>query len=545
MVSCQGCGKETDTRLCCPKCTALGRTSFFCSQECFAKNWPAHNKLHVIIKQSQMVIERERRTSQGGSATDSGHLVVPGGMPGGRTDSSSQSTRSGIDSPPVEPTAVSANNTTHNGSGLTARTGALSPPRSRLSPSGSKDPMGGGGMSRFLETRAALAVMSGNGYRYGARDEGTMGSGPAGGASSSSSRSDSGSGASPRTDGVRTVLGRHLNQLFGGYVKKPPPPDKSPHNHLDASNGRSAAASGAKEGQGSPSSSLAWRLASRATRAVLSPFRGLPPPATAGKNASAGSSSSGNGRSMPPCGLVVIVLLAVFTFLYLGVLKYPRRPGGRWRWKGKPAATGPVPQPVAPQHMVVQGGPLDRPLQIQLQGLKDTVASLEHKILQHEALLRELVQSQKAAEASRAGTGGTDLSGGPAAAPPVTATNQTLTPLSQAAAAAAEAGVVSPSNLTHPHHRVSKGLSALEAQQQEPAAAGHVAGIHLGKGGGGASEESGGGGGVGGEGGDGSGGHHNVGVVHQEPPAKAKAGDGKASAGIKKAGSDRGLVPNF
>ncbi|KFG31969.1 putative transmembrane protein [Toxoplasma gondii GAB2-2007-GAL-DOM2] len=56
MVTCQGCGEETTSRLCCPKCSEFGRTSFFCSQDCFVSSWPSHSKLHVIIKQSAMTI---------------------------------------------------------------------------------------------------------------------------------------------------------------------------------------------------------------------------------------------------------------------------------------------------------------------------------------------------------------------------------------------------------------------------------------------------------------------------------------------------------
>lgn len=54
-MACQGCGNLSDTRLCCPTCTSFGRTSFFCSQECFTKNWAEHNKLHVILKRQQQL----------------------------------------------------------------------------------------------------------------------------------------------------------------------------------------------------------------------------------------------------------------------------------------------------------------------------------------------------------------------------------------------------------------------------------------------------------------------------------------------------------
>eukprot|EP00397_Hematodinium_sp_SG-2012_P038232 GEMP01041557.1.p1 GENE.GEMP01041557.1~~GEMP01041557.1.p1 ORF type:complete len:375 (+),score=69.03 GEMP01041557.1:250-1374(+) len=50
MCYCQGCGCKTTSSLVCPSCTALGRSSFFCTQECFLKNWNIHNKLHGILK---------------------------------------------------------------------------------------------------------------------------------------------------------------------------------------------------------------------------------------------------------------------------------------------------------------------------------------------------------------------------------------------------------------------------------------------------------------------------------------------------------------
>lgn len=51
----------SDTRLCCPTCIEFGRTSFFCGQECFTKNWHAHNQLHELLR-------RKRASADGGSA---------------------------------------------------------------------------------------------------------------------------------------------------------------------------------------------------------------------------------------------------------------------------------------------------------------------------------------------------------------------------------------------------------------------------------------------------------------------------------------------
>ncbi|KAF4734172.1 hypothetical protein FOZ62_032066, partial [Perkinsus olseni] len=59
-VSCQGCGRWTETKLCCPKCSAsFGRTSFFCNQKCFEDNWAEHSKLHAVLATAAR-IERER-----------------------------------------------------------------------------------------------------------------------------------------------------------------------------------------------------------------------------------------------------------------------------------------------------------------------------------------------------------------------------------------------------------------------------------------------------------------------------------------------------
>eukprot|EP00397_Hematodinium_sp_SG-2012_P041274 GEMP01045416.1.p1 GENE.GEMP01045416.1~~GEMP01045416.1.p1 ORF type:complete len:341 (+),score=63.13 GEMP01045416.1:250-1272(+) len=57
MCYCQGCGCKTTSSLVCPSCTALGRSSFFCTQECFLKNWNIHNKLHGILKHQKKLKE--------------------------------------------------------------------------------------------------------------------------------------------------------------------------------------------------------------------------------------------------------------------------------------------------------------------------------------------------------------------------------------------------------------------------------------------------------------------------------------------------------
>eukprot|EP00918_Siedleckia_nematoides_P012125 GHVU01026600.1.p1 GENE.GHVU01026600.1~~GHVU01026600.1.p1 ORF type:complete len:426 (-),score=56.51 GHVU01026600.1:866-2143(-) len=52
-VYCQGCGDETENAFVCPICIReLGRTSFFCSQKCFASNWRIHNKVHGFMQKA-------------------------------------------------------------------------------------------------------------------------------------------------------------------------------------------------------------------------------------------------------------------------------------------------------------------------------------------------------------------------------------------------------------------------------------------------------------------------------------------------------------
>lgn len=62
MSACQGCGIQTPSSLVCPTCTQLGRSSFFCTQDCFHKNWGVHQKLHAILKQqAKLQAELERK----------------------------------------------------------------------------------------------------------------------------------------------------------------------------------------------------------------------------------------------------------------------------------------------------------------------------------------------------------------------------------------------------------------------------------------------------------------------------------------------------
>ena len=61
MTVCQGCGRSCNSDLCCPTCTSLDRSSFFCSQDCFGSNWKEHCKLHAILKQQKRMTELDNK----------------------------------------------------------------------------------------------------------------------------------------------------------------------------------------------------------------------------------------------------------------------------------------------------------------------------------------------------------------------------------------------------------------------------------------------------------------------------------------------------
>jgi len=59
-ASCQGCGNPTENTLCCPRCAEFGRTSFFCSQDCFTRNWQAHCRLHALLDKQRKQATQEK-----------------------------------------------------------------------------------------------------------------------------------------------------------------------------------------------------------------------------------------------------------------------------------------------------------------------------------------------------------------------------------------------------------------------------------------------------------------------------------------------------
>lgn len=49
MPVCAGCGASASENLCCPICAKGGYAAFFCTQQCFEKNWKQHSKLHQRV----------------------------------------------------------------------------------------------------------------------------------------------------------------------------------------------------------------------------------------------------------------------------------------------------------------------------------------------------------------------------------------------------------------------------------------------------------------------------------------------------------------
>lgn len=131
-MACQGCGRTSETRLCCPTCVEFGRTSFFCSQECFTKNWNAHNQLHELLKRKRVLAEgstgdAERGTATGGAVVDASGVASASGGSSGSTA--------------VPSSATACPTTMLSSGGLAPLPGGLS----MLSGTQKRNPVGGGG----------------------------------------------------------------------------------------------------------------------------------------------------------------------------------------------------------------------------------------------------------------------------------------------------------------------------------------------------------------------------------------------------------------
>lgn len=75
---CQGCGITSTTWLCCPTCSSLGRTSFFCGQECFAKSWKEHSQIHTLLKRQQQLASTPQPAASVQPNSSSSGVGTPG-----------------------------------------------------------------------------------------------------------------------------------------------------------------------------------------------------------------------------------------------------------------------------------------------------------------------------------------------------------------------------------------------------------------------------------------------------------------------------------
>lgn len=58
-----GCEKPVTTNLACPNCKKLGLDNYFCTQECFKKNYAEHKKVHAIAKKVMAAKSGQKRSN--------------------------------------------------------------------------------------------------------------------------------------------------------------------------------------------------------------------------------------------------------------------------------------------------------------------------------------------------------------------------------------------------------------------------------------------------------------------------------------------------
>jgi len=71
--------------LCCPTCIEFGRTSFFCGQECFTKNWKTHGQLHDLLRKKRALATNGADTN---GAADTSSVAQRPKQPGVAEDNS-------------------------------------------------------------------------------------------------------------------------------------------------------------------------------------------------------------------------------------------------------------------------------------------------------------------------------------------------------------------------------------------------------------------------------------------------------------------------
>jgi len=66
-----GCNNSVSTNLACPNCKKLGLDNYFCTQECFKKNYAEHKKVHAVAKQvlAASGYQKENPTNNGVSCS--------------------------------------------------------------------------------------------------------------------------------------------------------------------------------------------------------------------------------------------------------------------------------------------------------------------------------------------------------------------------------------------------------------------------------------------------------------------------------------------
>ncbi|SBT30472.1 conserved Plasmodium protein, unknown function [Plasmodium ovale wallikeri] len=74
MTVCSGCGVVTEVTICCPICLRHNKEVFYCSQECFEKNYTEHKKIHYFMK---IISSEEMHSKMYEESTDTANKNLP------------------------------------------------------------------------------------------------------------------------------------------------------------------------------------------------------------------------------------------------------------------------------------------------------------------------------------------------------------------------------------------------------------------------------------------------------------------------------------
>ncbi|CBZ08342.1 conserved hypothetical protein [Leishmania infantum JPCM5] len=127
-VACQGCSTQTTTAFQCPLCQAEATADcgFFCTQECFAKNWLKHrNTLH----KSGVVRKTKRLPADAAAAAPAGTTEKGRQARGGKRSRAGDEAASGTGKERLKKTAGTQRYSDPTGSGAYSQlpTSAISP----------------------------------------------------------------------------------------------------------------------------------------------------------------------------------------------------------------------------------------------------------------------------------------------------------------------------------------------------------------------------------------------------------------------------------